>query len=198
MIAYAKRVLAGLLRHSALHRKAWDKSYASGKLNRYAGLEQFARYSVIEGYCRFYKPQGGRILDIGCGPGILGERFNQTWLTEYVGVDISAVAVQQAVLRYPRGEFIAGDARSVDLGPRQFDFIIFNEAIYSFADYQNVIKKLQQEHLAEGGYFVFSITAQEHAFREAFEAVFASRTVSCTDVADKVSGKSWRIYAIQG
>lgn len=189
-----KQLVSAIARRSPFHKMLWDREYASGKLDRYAAFQQFARYSVIEGCCRYLKPHA-KILDAGCGTGILGERFCEASLAGYTGIDLSEVATTRGRERYPRGAFITGDIRTYDFGEEQFDFIIFNESLNSIPDYVAVMNRLNR-WLAPDGHFIISITSQEAEFRAAFERSARQAIVSCTEVKDAASGRSWRIYIV--
>lgn len=46
----------------------WETAYAGGVWDWIGKVDQLSRYSVITGYCHFYKPFAN-ILDLGCGEG---------------------------------------------------------------------------------------------------------------------------------
>lgn len=74
---------------------------------------------------RFLAPirDGGRILDLGCGGGdpIAGYLIEQGF--DVVGLDASSEMVALARARYPDGEWVLGDMRTLDL-PGGFDGVI--------------------------------------------------------------------------
>lgn len=190
-----QRTVLSLLRRSPYHKKVWDNLYRSGELDRYRSLEQFARYSVIEGYCRSLKTTA-TVLDVGCGAAILAERFCPNLLAEYTGTDISVAAIHQAQERYPKGKFVIGDIRSADFGTSRFDFIIFNESLYSVPNYEKVLHTLRC-WLMPDGHFIVSINTREELFLEQFEQTHGLESLSCTHISDKASGKSWRIFLLK-
>jgi SAM-dependent methyltransferase len=53
----------------------------------------------------------GSVLDVGCGPGQFASLLLDRGIASYVGLDFSAVAVDMARQREPRGRFVVGDAR---------------------------------------------------------------------------------------
>ncbi len=65
-------------------------------------------------------PAGGRVLDLGCGPGIpstraLAQRF------DVVGVDVSAAQIELARRNVPEAEFIEDDLMRIDVPDASFD-----------------------------------------------------------------------------
>ena len=57
----------------------------------------------------------GRVLDIGCGTGQLAAFLFDHGIEEYVGLDFSSAAIDQARKASPRGRFLVGDARRSDV-----------------------------------------------------------------------------------
>jgi len=79
---------------SGLKRELWDKEYAAGKWSHCENTKADPIYSYIEKYCR-----NGSILDLGCGSGNTSNELAFDSYREYVGIDISEVAIQQAAAR---------------------------------------------------------------------------------------------------
>jgi cyclopropane fatty-acyl-phospholipid synthase-like methyltransferase len=83
-------------------------------------------------------PDGGRVLDLGCGAGVgstdqLARRFR------VVGIDASAAQVEQARRNVPDAEFIHGDFTEVVFPDGSFDGVV---ALYS------IIHVPREEHPA--------------------------------------------------
>ena len=75
-----------------------------------------------------------RILDIGCGEGILLEYLWPYAYDLYVGVDVSATALQSAALKSSKEtRFIQADAATFQ-PPQAFDAVVFNESLYYLHD----------------------------------------------------------------
>ncbi len=142
----------------------WEAQYGSGHWDYFSGMEQMARYSIISGYCRLLKP-GGRFLDVGCGDGVLAERFHPGSFTELVGLDISETALSIARERgVGNTVFLHEDVEHpspVVQGP--FDAVIFNEVAYYFRNPLATIRRYEQ-YLAEDGVFIVSIHEQAKHF----------------------------------
>jgi 2-polyprenyl-3-methyl-5-hydroxy-6-metoxy-1,4-benzoquinol methylase len=135
----------------------WDAEYAAGQWNRLRELNQLGHYSIIAGYCHYLKP-GGAILDVGCGEGILLDRLDPAKYSRYVGIDLSAEAIDQAASRQDaRIEFVQADART--FVPREaFDVVIFNESLYYLEDPVGVVRRFARL-LKAGGILVISMNS---------------------------------------
>jgi cyclopropane fatty-acyl-phospholipid synthase-like methyltransferase len=84
----------------------WQQSRAGGPFREQALVERF-----LSGL-----PQGGRILDLGCGCGEPITRFLIAAGFEVVGVDSAARLLEYARHAVPEATFLLGDMRTVDLG----------------------------------------------------------------------------------
>jgi len=90
----------------------WEAQYLGGRWVYLNQLEELARYTVIVGYIAYLKPRGA-VLDVGCGEGILFERYRPYGYSKYLGIDISEAAL--AKLAEPQNEntvFIKADAEA--------------------------------------------------------------------------------------
>ena len=124
----------------------WTDAYGSGQLEYYGTLDELARYSLLAGYVGFFFPAGAdrtpaRVLDVGCGTGLLRARLDGTGVGEYVGVDLSPTAVEAAERRHlPRSRFVVGDVAGLDLG--RFDVVVLNEMLYYVDEVESFLGRL--------------------------------------------------------
>jgi len=122
------------------HAQAWDEEYKSEKWDYLMDLDELPRYSLLAGYMAYLKP-GGSFLDIGCGDGILFEKYRPYGFSFYKGIDVSEIAIQELAEKHIKNtEFIAEDAEYYQPQER-FDAIIFNESLYYFKDPIAVIER---------------------------------------------------------
>ena len=82
---------------------------------------------------------GLRILDVGCGPGNNAMLFAGA---DYTGIDINERYIDLVKKRYPRLNFVAGDAEEVNW-PSKFDVVLLNSFLHHLDDRQvrEVLKK---------------------------------------------------------
>jgi SAM-dependent methyltransferase len=107
----------------------WDRQYAAGSWEFMAEAGEWMRYSTLIGLLAAHKP-GGSVLDVGCGAGLLFQRYKAYGYTRFVGVDISAAAIARlAAEQDERTRFVCADAEQF-VPDGQFDAILFNETLY--------------------------------------------------------------------
>jgi SAM-dependent methyltransferase len=100
----------------------WDQQYALGTWEYMREPEELGRYALLEGYIKKLRLKS--LLDIGCGEGILLEYLWPYPYEVYVGVDVSATALQRAALKSSQEtRFIQADAATFQ-APRAFDAVL--------------------------------------------------------------------------
>jgi SAM-dependent methyltransferase len=77
-------------------------------------------HKVLASTVQTYIPNGGKVLDIGCGPGLYLKDFGDKYVL--YGQDISQSMIDIAKKELPRGNFINGNILDVEL-PRELDLI---------------------------------------------------------------------------
>jgi 2-polyprenyl-3-methyl-5-hydroxy-6-metoxy-1,4-benzoquinol methylase len=179
MIRAVRRGLSLVLPYRKMRggREKMDSDYAHGKWDYLRGIDELGRFSILVGYCHFLKP-GGRILEIGCGEGILQERLDPARYSRYVGVDVSAEAIRRANTRAGEGKstFLCADAAAWQ--PEEtFDLVVFNECLEYFDDPLAMVRRYEPA-LAPGGAFLVSMftgtdTARTRRIWRWLESVYA-------------------------
>jgi SAM-dependent methyltransferase len=138
----------------------WNSEFASEKWDFINHTEGDCVYPPLEKYAR-----GGRVLDMGCGPGNTANEMRADAYREYVGVDISPVALEKARRRTAeagregQNRFAVGDFMTY--APQgTFDVILFRESLYHVpkAQVRSVLDRLGK-YLNEGGIFVVRLQA---------------------------------------
>lgn len=99
----------------------------------------YYRDKILSAYVQLISP-GARVLELGCGRGDLLAGLEP----EYgVGVDFSAVALEQARLRHPELMFYQLDAHDLSLPDQVFDYIVVSELVNDLWDVQRVLQSLK-------------------------------------------------------
>lgn len=101
-----------------------DEAYRSGAYDLVEGLDMAPRMGVLAAYIRHLGLS--RILDIGCGTGLLLGQLERE--VTYVGVDISPTAIAEAGRRHaawPKASFHAASFREWDCPARGLDALVW-------------------------------------------------------------------------
>jgi len=168
----------------------WDSQYREGRWAYLHGIRQMTRYSVIAAYVQALK-RGGYLLDVGCGEGILLERFGAADYAKFVGIDVSSTAIGRAQKEYhARSVFVQADARYF-VPEDTFDVIIFNEVLYYF-DNPLAVAQRYRAWLKRDGLFITSLFAGSDRARAINRLL--KKTYPCIDEVE-ISGdaRSWII-----
>jgi SAM-dependent methyltransferase len=128
-----RNVLRGLLQLYGtrdMKQRLWDHEFASGKWKCLEVLEADELPAFIARYAK-----GGRILDLGCGPGARVNALSDKSYSLYTGVDISEVAIDKAQkkteVRKGRGKVEYAVADICGYVPSQkYDVVVLAESIY--------------------------------------------------------------------
>ena len=133
----------------SVSKESWEQEYAAGTWNYLDQVREVARYSVIIGYCAYFKP-GGSLFDVGCGTGLLQRRLRVLGYSRYLGIDGSETAIAEALPeRDARTEFLCADAE-IYAPPESFDVIIFNEILYYLSDPAGIFRRMARALNPEG------------------------------------------------
>ncbi|MET0389309.1 MAG: class I SAM-dependent methyltransferase [Polyangiales bacterium] len=167
----------------------WEQEYRTGKWRYMHGLQELARYSVVIGYARFFRP-GGAVLDLGCGEGILQQRLGTNGYSRYMGVDVSEVAIARARERTDASTmFVCADVERFEPG-RKFDVIVFNEVLYYFSDPLAVLRRFESL-LEPDGIFIVSMFSDSETSKNWSVLERAYEFIDETTTGNAKSGFAW-------
>ncbi len=170
----------------------FNQQFESGVWEGLKGVAELGRYSIIAGYVRFYCKRP-RVLDLGCGEGILQKKISAVDYQYYLGVDFSDVAINNAnEFSNAATHFEVGDLNKLNV-PGKFDAIIYNESIYYLNNPEAAITALCSQ-LNDGGIFIFSIV-DKHGKVETglWERINGILTLHDTTRVTNREGNSWTI-----
>ncbi|MGH6946121.1 MAG: class I SAM-dependent methyltransferase [Kiloniellales bacterium] len=86
------------------------------------------RFEVMLGLLQAPPPHA-RLLDLGCGPGLLLDHIAQRGpgtAIAYSGIDLSPKMIVAAEARHPHADFSVRDLLKEPLAPRSFDYVVMN------------------------------------------------------------------------
>jgi 2-polyprenyl-6-hydroxyphenyl methylase/3-demethylubiquinone-9 3-methyltransferase len=136
----------------------WDQEYQDGRWNFLHKLREAPRYGAVAAYL-MQAPRPFRLLDIGCGDGVLMQYVHPSLLSGYVGVDLA-----QAALDRFEGLPPGGVTRCADLATYEpegkFDAILFNEVLFFTADPVAEMARYRKA-LTPNGVMIVSLYAKE-------------------------------------
>lgn len=150
-------------------KSTWDAEYGDGRWAYMRQQRELARYWTLIGYMDALG-RGGEYLDVGCGDGVLFERFKPLGYHRYVGVDISDVAIEKLRLyNDDRTNFTQADG-DVYAPAGRFDVIVFNESLYYLRDPVRSLERYAQSLKPGGCIIVSTYTASRRSLAVLREA----------------------------
>ncbi|MDP1581366.1 MAG: class I SAM-dependent methyltransferase [Candidatus Didemnitutus sp.] len=133
----------------------WNYQYAVGRWEKLKASPEEARLEATAHLLRRHVP-AGRVLEIGCGEALLQQRLRPEDYREWLGVDISEVAIQRAqAFAGPNVRYLAADMETLDPDGK-FDAIVFTESIYAVPDRVKLLRRYTH-FLSPAGLFIVSI-----------------------------------------
>lgn len=133
----------------------WDHQYATGRWEKLKIPAEQARFAATAQLIVRHGPPG-QVLEIGCGEALLQQQLKPADYQDWVGIDISEVAIQRAQAFTARQvRYHVADMELFDPGDR-FDLIVFTESIYYSTDPRRLLARYVR-FLKPGGRFIVSI-----------------------------------------
>lgn len=157
------RVRKSLLRGNAPHFKnKWQRKFYRFRLAEQPGaLGAFGDFSYYnnrrDSFFRFLPDRLGRVLEAGCGAGVLGKRLKDEGKADYVcGIELSSHAAELAGKRIDKVMIGNLDTLRFEDLRGEFDTLIFADVLEHLNNPWDVLHKLRAA-LSEGGCVIASI-----------------------------------------
>lgn len=169
-----------------------QKRYAAGQWAFLRNTTEAHRYSIIIGCGDYFKSKDRKVLDIGCGEGVLQKRMDYS---KYVGVDLNSKAISQAKSREnSTTRFVLSTAEEF-VPDDQFDIIVFNESLYYVSDPLAVFNKYRA-FLADDGIIIVSMF-KSNLGKTIWEKILRTEMVELTaaTISNEMSFSYIKVYA---
>lgn len=127
------------------HARSYDRDRGRS-LNERAWLDRF-----LEGV-----PDGGTVLDLGCGMGEPIARYVIGTGRLVTGVDSSSAMIAMCRARFPQGEWIVVDMREVDLGRGVDGILAWDSLFHLTRDDQRAMFAVFRAHATPGTRLMFT------------------------------------------
>ena len=101
-----------------------------------------------------------RVLDLGCGTGLVADKLNHHHIKQLVGVDISQKMLNKAAIRGVYHELLKKDIRDYLEHCPMFDIIIIADTLVYLGDLSTMFS-LVESKLADNGIAIFTIESSE-------------------------------------
>ncbi len=121
-------------------KEEWDQQYDKGRWN-FLLHEQANIVLVVNELKKIQQEnpsQKLRVLDVGCGNGALGRRLSAESF-EYIGTDISDVAIEEAKVEVPWGTFHQWNMDEPPQDTSVYDVIVFCEVLI-YGNYETILE----------------------------------------------------------
>jgi SAM-dependent methyltransferase len=173
----------------------WTRQYEDGAWAYLGDLSERTRYSVMAGYLTELEPC--RILDVGCGEGLLARTIRHLPFEAYVGLDWSlapVAAARTAFVEDRRFTFKVADAETYRPDTAA-DAVIFSECLNYLSNPLGIIEHYSN-WIGANGFMIISL----------FQSPRANKSWKLmspiSDVVDSVSithhtGKRWTIKLLR-
>jgi trans-aconitate methyltransferase len=171
----------------------WNDSWSHGYDLNVA--QEDARYGTLMALMRRYERKGP-LLDVGCGDGLLEERYRKLSGVQMVAFDYSATAIDRArARRLPDVNFLCADSRTFR-PEQQFSIVVLNESLYYVDDYLGMMKNLSRALRADG-VFVISMHDTRITKRIWKNVLRSYPLLQGVSLKDESTGGLWHIRSLR-
>jgi len=149
----------------------YDKAFKRDRwYEHYTKSEYYPLWTIIED--RISKVLSIIILDIGCGPGQFASFLADKKYTNYIGLDFSKTAIEQAKRICPHFEFMIADIFETDiLSVKNYDLVICTEVLEHVENDFEILKKIKKGTRFLGTVPNFPFPSHVRCFNDAVEVI---------------------------
>lgn len=124
--------------------RSYYDSYGGSKRVNPKNLDRFVTVRGLSIIAGIPSPKPLRILEVGCGDGILNLFFDRHFegQVSYCGIDLSLGRLKEATQFAPRGVFAQSDAAAFPFADCSFDLVFTNGLIHHVPDFVPVIHEM--------------------------------------------------------
>jgi 2-polyprenyl-3-methyl-5-hydroxy-6-metoxy-1,4-benzoquinol methylase len=173
-------------------RKYWDDLFSKHYMDILESKSEIGRHGIIAEIINRFATEG-KVLDVGCGTGILSQLLNYSKFS-YLGCDISDAAIQFSLKNRINSRIAFKRCRIEDIGlTDELSAIVFNESLY-YLDFDSVFHQ-STKLINSSGLFIVSIFdyPENLALLESVRSKLI--VLSETVVINQHAGFKWNIIA---
>jgi SAM-dependent methyltransferase len=131
-------------------------SYNKTAENYFDKVKNFPILQELSIFMDFIKP-GGKILDLGCGPGHHAKIFVENGFS-VVGIDLSSGMIKIAEREVPQADFFVMDIQNLDLQENEYDGIWASASLFHIPKLLLVdVLQLLKKYLQDSGVLYLSL-----------------------------------------
>jgi len=126
--------------------KGWRRPDIARRIDAFwqsSEREHIHRMNLAE-LCGNYAAPGDRVLEVGCGTGLVFEQLNSSLPgnMRYVGADLAMPMLDLAKARFPAADFLCTDGYQLPFKDRSFDLVVCFEVLGHIPEIKGLIGEL--------------------------------------------------------
>jgi SAM-dependent methyltransferase len=143
---------------AAVDARARERQFFDAVVSDEGEIHSFAPagWQVLERrFVQYIQPSGTEVmLDVGCGTGESRQVY-RSHVGSYVGLDLSARAVERAAARFPQDSWRVGDATALPFADSTFDLVAFSSVLHHIDNFPAAVAEAARVLKPGGRVFAF-------------------------------------------